>query len=188
MKFILASASPRRLDLLRQIDIEPTVSVSDFSEIEASKSPKDLVSHNALGKGKDILEKFSKNEVIIAADTIVVYENKILGKPKDEKEAAEMLKLLSGKTHEVLTAVVVLFKGKTKVKVEKTKVKFRNLTDEEIKSYVATGEPLDKAGAYGIQGKGALLVKEIKGSYSNVVGLPLTSLYELFLKLKIILQ
>ena len=188
MRFILASGSPRRLELLRQIGIEPIVSVSNFSEAVSSSSPSILVKENARGKALDVLKKFSPNDIIIAADTVVVLDNKVLGKPKTKDEAKEMLKALSGKTHEVLTGVTVLFMGKEETAVEKTLVHFRKLSEEEISNYVATGEPMDKAGAYGIQGKGAILIKGTEGCYNNVVGLPLTRIYELFLRLKIILE
>jgi septum formation protein len=176
MNFILASASPRRLELLKQIGIEPKVVVSDFSEVSTADNPGDLVKANALGKGELVAAHTQDAGVVIAADTVVVLADKILGKPHNHEEAVDMLTMLSGKKHKVLTAVAVFYQGQKKVSVETTEVEFYPLTRERILAYVATGEPLDKAGAYGIQGKGAVLVKGIHGSYSNVVGLPLGTL------------
>ena len=121
---------------------------------------------------------------VIAADTIVVLGNKILGKPTDPDNAKDMLRQLSGNVHEVKTAAVVLYRDKTMLQVITTRVHFRKLTEKRIDRYVSTGEPLDKAGAYGIQGKGADLVARIEGSYDNVVGLPLITVYNMLMKLQ----
>ena len=187
MTFILASASPRRLDLLRQINIEPRVVVSNYAETMGKNAPYEIVLDNALGKGISILDYCQNDDIVIAADTIVVLDGKILGKPKNNEDAVVMLKTLSGRTHEVLTGVALFYKNKKAVAVEKTSVKFRVLTDNEIQQYVATREPMDKAGAYGIQGQGAILVDSIVGCYNNVVGLPLTRLYTLFAELDVTL-
>jgi len=187
MTFILASGSPRRLELLRQIGIEPQIKLSDYIEDMSISNPAELVIVNAVGKGQNFLAKCSGDDVVIAADTIVVLDNMILGKPKDREEAFKILRNLSGRTHEVLTGVAVFYKGENKVAVEKTIVKFRKLTDKEIQAYVRTGEPLDKAGAYGIQGRGAIFINSIVGCYNNVVGLPLTRLYTLFAELDVTL-
>ena len=187
MTFILASESPRRLELLRQIGIEPKVELSNYHEEMRSSNPAELVMANAVGKGQSVVPNVTGDDVVIAADTIVLLDNMILGKPKDREEAFKMLRNLSGKTHEVLTGVAVFYKGKKKVAVEKTIVKFRKLTDREIQNYVKTGEPLDKAGAYGIQGRGAIFINSIEGCYNNVVGLPLTRLYTLFAELDVTL-
>lgn len=186
MKYILASASPRRLELLRQMGINPEVHKSFFEESAQQKDPKVLVKENAKGKAREVAQNFSAKDVVIGADTVVVLGKQVLGKPKDKKEAEEMLSALSGKTHEVLTGVCVVYDGKEEVIVESTLVKFRTLTKKEIEDYVKTAEPLDKAGAYGIQGRGAILVEGITGCYNNVVGLPLTRVYELFQNLGII--
>ncbi len=188
MTFILASGSPRRLELLRQIGIEPHVVVSNYVEEIQTKEPDALVQGNALGKGLSVLANCHSDDVVIAADTIVLLDKEILGKPQNYENAINMLKKLSGRTHEVLTCVAVFYKNKNVLAVEKTFVKFRVLTDKEIKKYVATGEPMDKAGAYGIQGRGALLVDSIVGCYNNVVGLPLTKLYTLFAELDVTLD
>ena len=175
MQVILASASPRRLALLQQIGIEATVCPADFDEVSGSAvQAEDVVLANAVGKCQAVVKIKGDSLPVIAADTVVVAEGVILGKPQNAEDAVEMLKQLSGKTHKVLTGIAVSYAGEMFAEVCETKVVFRDLTDEEIKSYVATGEPLDKAGAYGIQGKGAVLVEKIDGCYNNVVGLPLT--------------
>ena len=143
----------------------------------------DLVcAYNALGKGRAAALSIGTNLPVIAADTIVVLDKTILGKPADTEDAARMLRILSGKAHQVKTATAVLYQDKTLLQVITTHVYFRALTEQEITWYVQTGEPLDKAGAYGIQGKGAVLVEKIEGSYDNVVGLPLTTVYEMLVK------
>jgi len=187
MTFILASGSPRRLELLRQIGIEPQVKVSNYNEDMRAKDPAELVMANAEGKGRSVLLNCNSDDVVIAADTIVVLDNIILGKPKNSADAVKILKKLSGRTHEVLTGIAVFYKGKKKVAAEKTIVEFRTLTEQEIQAYVATGEPMDKAGAYGIQGRGTIFINSIAGCYNNVVGLPLTRLYTLFAELDVTL-
>ena len=180
MQVILASASPRRLELLKQIGIEPIVKPSHFEEASGlSKDAKTIVKDNALGKCLDIAKNLTTELAVIGADTIVVTEGAILGKPKDSADAILMLENLSGKAHQVMTGVAVSYQGKVISEVCVTDVVFRKLTLEEIKAYVATGEPLDKAGAYGIQGRGAVLVEKIDGDYNNVVGLPLTKVYSI---------
>ena len=180
MQVILASASPRRLELLKQIGIEPIVKPSHFEEASGlSKDAKTIVKDNALGKCLDIAKNLTTELAVIGADTIVVTEGAILGKPKDSADAILMLENLSGKAHQVMTGVAVSYQGKVISEVCITDVVFRKLTLEEIKAYVATGEPLDKAGAYGIQGRGAVLVEKIDGDYNNVVGLPLTKVYSI---------
>ncbi len=181
MNIILASASPRRKALLEQVGIFPHIQASSFVELEQSSlSPKLLVEQNACGKALAVAKECLPNDVVIAADTVVVLEGLVLGKPCDALAARKMLSALSGKTHEVLTGVSVVYQGREFYALEKTLVSMRDLTVTEIESYVVTGEPLDKAGAYGIQGKGALLVKKIDGCYYNVVGLPLVCLFKLF--------
>jgi len=173
MRLILASSSPRRESILRGLDIdfETRPPLSFAEEIEGD--PKDVVRINALGKAKDVARQISEG-VVVGCDTVVVLSGTILGKPSHERDAQSMLHRLSGKWHTVISGVAIVSvpKGKEVVGIEETRVKFRDLTDEEIDSYVATGEPLDKAGAYGIQGRGELLIEKIEGSISNVVGLP----------------
>ena len=184
MQVILASASPRRLALLQQIGIEATVCPADFDEVSGSAvQAEDVVLANAAGKCQAVVKIKGDSLPVIAADTVVVAEGVILGKPQDAEDAVVMLKQLSGKTHKVLTGIAVSYAGEMLAEVCETKVVFRDLTDEEIKNYVATGEPLDKAGAYGIQGKGAVLVEKIDGCYNNVVGLPLTRMQLILAKL-----
>jgi len=127
-----------------------------------------------------------REAVVIAADTVVVLRNEILGKPHDSKHAQAMLTQLSGQKHQVLTAVAVFYQGQQQVTVETTEVEFYPLTQQQIRAYIVTGEPLDKAGAYGIQGLGAALVKGIHGSYSNVVGLPLGNLLRMLIGMGVI--
>ena len=184
MQVILASASPRRLALLQQIGIEATVCPADFDEVSGSAvQAEDVVLANAVGKCQAVVKTKGDSLPVIAADTVVVAEGVILGKPQDAEDAVAMLKQLSGKTHKVLTGIAVSYAGEMLAEVCETKVVFRDLTDEEIKNYVATGEPVDKAGAYGIQGKGAVLVEKIDGCYNNVVGLPLTRMQLILAKL-----
>ena len=184
MQVILASASPRRLALLQQIGIEAKVCPADFDEVSGSAvQAEDVVLANAIGKCKAVVKNKGDSLPVIAADTVVVAEGVILGKPKNEEDAIEMLKQLSGKTHKVMTGIAVSYAGEMLAEVCETEVVFRELTDEEIKKYAATGEPLDKAGAYGIQGMGAVLVEKINGCYNNVVGLPLTRLQLILAKL-----
>lgn len=183
MELILASGSPRRLELLRQIGVEPRVVVSHSEEEKKAASPAELVQHNALVKGRDVVQKVGDRVPVLAADTVVALEGRILGKPGSPEKARAMLWQLSGKTHQVLTGLAVFHEGKVWQHVEVTEVTFATLTDREIDRYVATGEPLDKAGAYGIQGRAALFIPAIRGSYSNVVGLPLAPLRTIFAEL-----
>ncbi len=222
MKIILASGSPRRLQLLQQMGWTVEVHSLPFAEAETVNeatekldslrkqflfsgeknhthnepilSEKDLTlllpyrsadlvcAYNALGKGRAAAKVTGTGFPVVAADTIVVLGEHILGKPADPMEAKRMLKTLSGKIHAVKTATAVLYQKITLLQVVTTNVLFRKLTEEEINWYVGTAEPLDKAGAYGIQGKGAVLVERIEGSYDNVVGLPLATVYKMLLK------
>lgn len=178
-KIVLASASPRREELLRELGLEFIVYPPSIEEInEENCSPKDIVLKNAIKKAEAVASNFS-NAVIISADTIVVLEGKVIGKPKDRDDAIRILEKLKGKKHFVFTAVVVWETPENRYfcKVAKSMVKMREYTREEIEKYVDTGEPLDKAGAYGIQGKGALFVEKIEGDYYNIVGLPIGYLY-----------
>lgn len=182
-KIILASESPRRKQLLETLGItficiRPEV----VEEIKSGESARQTAERLARQKAEAI-DMLNADNLIIAADTVVFCAGKILGKPNNEEEAYEMLSLLSGKSHEVISAVC-LKKGfnESEVQSEITTVFFRNLSQEEILGYIATGEPFDKAGGYGIQGKGSVLVTRIEGCYFNVVGLPLSRLYEMLKK------
>lgn len=186
-KFILASASPRRRELLEQIGVEFGVFVTDTEEgkIDKSLPPHLYVEELAMAKAAAAASLLKESDkMIIAADTIVYYDGKILGKPEDEKDAFAMLSELSGNTHEVYTGICVMrtSDGFSVADFEKTEVCFKKLTVEKIKRYIATKEPFDKAGAYGIQEKGVLLTEKINGDYSNVVGLPLSKLADVLEK------
>jgi len=177
-KIILASSSPRRREILSQFNIEFEIIESKIEEkICPSDEPKQVAMSLAFQKAYDIANKFGKGEIIIAADTIV-YKDSILGKPKNKIEALEMLKSLNGEEHSVITGIAIIEAGTDNkiVDYEETRVKFRNLTHEKIMRYIEMEECFDKAGSYGIQGYGALLVEGIVGSYTNVVGLPITKL------------
>ena len=183
-RLILASASPRRIELLKMLGCKFQIMPSKVEEkINPCLSPIQNVKRLSCLKALDIASKISGG-IMIAADTVVILNGKILGKPKNKKEAARMLRNLSGKEHKVITGVAVV-NAKTKKLLQDvviTKVKFRRLDRDLIEKYVASGKPLDKAGAYGIQGKGALLVESIEGDYFNVVGLPLNALNQLLEK------
>lgn len=174
MKIILASASPRRKELLTLAGIEYEVVVSQCEEtLPDGITPDKAVEELARQKAEDVFCRHD-DAMIIAADTVVALGNTILGKPKDEDDAFNMLSSLSGRRHTVYTGVCIKTKDKTDIFYVATDVEFYELSEKEIKDYIATGEPMDKAGAYGIQGKGFVLVKGIHGDYFNVVGLPLS--------------
>lgn len=170
---ILASASPRRKEILELADLKFDVMPSDAQEITTKTAPNEVVMELASLKAKDIYKKSEKQSMIVGADTVVAYQGQILGKPTDEADAKRMLTMLSGQTHEVYTGVCVIEDGKTKTFYEKTKVTFYEISDEQIDHYIKTGEPMDKAGSYGIQGKAAVFIKGIEGDYYNVVGFPI---------------
>lgn len=169
---VLASASPRRLELLRQVGIEPEVRPVDVDEsVLPGEVPQDYVTRLALAKARAAARHESRP--VLGSDTAVVIEGEILGKPLDAENAAAMLRRLSGRIHTVLTAVALLHGSAERVVVTSTEVEFAPLSEAEIQAYWETGEPADKAGAYGIQGRAAAFVRRVNGSYSGVVGLPL---------------
>lgn len=170
---ILASASPRRKEILELADLKFDVMPSDAQEITTKTAPNEVVMELASLKAKDIYKKSEKQSMIVGADTVVAYQGQILGKPTDKADAKRMLTMLSGQTHEVYTGVCVIEDGKTKTFYEETKVTFYEISDEQIDHYIKTGEPMDKAGSYGIQGKAAVFIKGIEGDYYNVVGFPI---------------
>ncbi|MFC4557804.1 Maf family protein [Virgibacillus kekensis] len=173
-KLILASSSPRRQELLNQINIPFTVRKQDADEsLIKTSDPREKVEQLALLKGRHV-DILSENEIILSADTVVSFQNRIFEKPASDEEAFEMLSSMSGRVHEVYTGVMLRTQNKERVFVEKTSVEFWPLTDQEINQYIATRDPFDKAGAYGIQSEGAVLVKGISGDYYNVVGLPVS--------------
>lgn len=195
-KIILASASPRRRELLAQIDVEFEVRVSDKEEIYHSCKPEEIVKELALMKAENVAADLAeetraagegngelRNVVVIGADTVVVLDGQILGKPKDEEDAADMLSRLQGRAHEVYTGTAILDydeEGRRSVvnQAVRTEVHVHAMEEAEIRRYIATGEPMDKAGAYGIQGRFAAFIDRIEGDYYNVVGLPVSSMYQ----------
>ncbi len=174
MRIILASQSPRRRELLERVGIKDfAVAAPNVDEsVEPGLAPAEMVERLSLRKAGAAAEKAEPEALIIAADTVVALDGAVLGKPGDEEEAFAMLSALSGREHHVYTGLTV-WQGERRVtQHEETAVVFRTLGSEEIRGYIATGEPMDKAGAYGIQGVGALLVRGIQGDYCNVMGLP----------------
>lgn len=194
-KIILASGSPRRKELLSQIGLSFTARVSEADEHTEETKPEKLVcilsERKALAVWDELTEEEKKESILIGADTVVAVDDRILGKPADETEAFQMIKLLQGRSHQVYTGVTILRQGdmqpleegtstcsiQKKQFFEKTDVLVYPMSEEEITAYVKTGEPLDKAGAYGIQGSFAAYIQDINGDYSNVVGLPVGRLY-----------
>ena len=178
MSFILASASPRRKELLSLFHIPFEIRIADIDEtMDSRKNPYDEVGR--VSRMKALAIGGQADDTVIAADTIVVCEGKVLGKPHDEEEAVSMLRLLSGRDHQVMTGVTVVRGKRTETFTEVTDLHFRELTEKEIAAYVASGEPMDKAGSYGIQGGAALFATHLDGDYYNVMGLPVCALVSL---------
>ena len=177
MQLILASASPRRKELLSLFGIPFVIRVADIDEtMDAAKAPFDEVGR--VSRAKALAVAAEDTDVVIAADTIVVCEGRVLGKPGTEEEAVRMLRLLSGRDHQVMTGVTVRHAGLCETFTDVTDLHFRELSDREINRYVASGEPMDKAGAYGIQGGAALFCQRMNGDYYNVMGLPVCRLWQ----------
>lgn len=192
---ILASASPRRSEIMTQAGFEFTVVPSSVEENIISETPDKIVEDLALQKANDVYRTIKKDYegkdfIVIGADTIVCYNGEILGKPEDEQEAFDMLKLLSDRTHQVYTGVAILYRCEGAKQVyffnEKTDVTFCAVNDYELKDYIATLDCMDKAGSYGIQGPFAKHIKGINGDYFNVVGLPINRLYQELKKLNVV--
>jgi septum formation protein len=184
-RLILASRSPRRYDLLKQIGLNFEVIPSNVEEdFVSAESPREHVMRLAEAKALDVGNRFPENWVI-GADTIVYVDGIILGKPKSREEALEMLRLISGKEHRVLSGICVshLKKGKRERETVETAVRVKALSPVEMDWYISTGEPFDKAGGYGIQGIGSFMIESINGSYTNVVGLPLCELMQMLVRL-----
>ena len=184
MNIILASASPRRKEILENTNVKFKIMASSIEELTLEgESPCQMVMRLAFEKGIDIASR-QKSDLVISADTIVVLDNTVLGKPKDEIEARKMITSLSGRTHQVITGISLINLDNNKKIIDYviSNVKFKNLSEEDINDYIRTKESLDKAGAYGIQGYGALLVEEIQGDYFNIVGLPISRLSDLLKK------
>ncbi len=176
--FILASNSPRRKEILQMLGIDFTIiPAKNEAEIPENLLIEKGVEQVAYLKAKEVFD-LNPESTVLGADTVVVIDGEILGKPKNKEEAYCMLKKLSGKTHQVITGVALIKKGKTVTFSETANVTFAEITDEEINNYILTGEPFDKAGSYAIQGKSAVFVKKLNGDFFTVVGLPCRRLYE----------
>ncbi len=172
-RLILASGSPRRRELLERMGLAFTVQAADVDEtLSPGLTAREQVERLSRLKAQAVAETLTEDAVILSADTVVVLDGRLLGKPRDPADAERMLTALSGRSHRVLTGVTVWTSAGMRTQCEETEVYFRALDREEIQAYVATGEPMDKAGAYGIQGYGALFVEKLVGDYYNVVGLP----------------
>ena len=176
-QIILASASPRRLEILEMFGLAPVVQVSHVDEtIEEELSPEKTVLYLSRIKGEEIAREFP-DSLVVSADTVVAHLGEILGKPRDDEDAFRMLKSFSGKTHEVWTGYSVFYKGRTVSRAVLTNVTFKSLSDDEINAYIKTGECRDKAGSYGAQSRAAVFVEKIDGDFFNVVGFPLSDFY-----------
>ncbi|WP_418746117.1 Maf family protein [Frisingicoccus sp.] len=185
-KIILASASPRRRELLTQIGLKFEVMPSHKEEDMRGNRPAQVVMGLAADKAGDIFAQVGGADqpdvLVIGADTIVALDNIILGKPKDEEDALKMLQFLQGKTHQVYTGVCMMTADMTQMFYEKTDVVMYPEDEEQLREYVQTGEPMDKAGSYAIQGRGSVFIREIHGDYSNVVGLPVAQIWQRLMK------
>ena len=183
-QIILASGSPRRAELLDQIRVDFIIRTHEIDEKDnVPAQPVEYVSEVSRRKTQSIAIEYP-DRIVVGADTIVVVDQSILGKPTTPDDARFMLRLLSGREHSVFSGVTVAYENNIQTEVEQTRVYFRELSEDEISEYILTDEPMDKAGAYGIQGMGALLVEKIDGCYFNVMGFPLTRFYKMMLKLK----
>lgn len=183
MSIILASASPRRRELLSQINCIFKVITSDIAEDNTQDiAPEQLVIRHAKSKAEAVAALVNSNDIVIGADTIVVLDGKVYGKPNDFDDARHTLSCLSGRSHQVITGIAVISQGKIFTDYEVTEVRMAKLTADEIERYIMGREPMDKAGAYAIQGQGAVFIEGINGCYSNVVGLPLRKLANLLAK------
>ena len=175
MSLILASQSPRRRELLGLTGLDFTIRVADIDEtMDLSKAPYDEVARVSRLKALAVARK--PEDVVVAADTIVVCDHQVLGKPRNEADAFRMLRLLSGRDHQVMTGMTVLRGDEAITCTEVTDIHFRDLSDGEIRAYIATGDPMDKAGSYGVQGGAALFVTRLEGDFYNVMGLPVCRL------------
>lgn len=185
---VLASQSPRRIELLTEIGLEFTTDPSEFEEKDIHETPRELAIHNAQGKARDVANRH-QDAIVIAADTIGVVGEKILGKPRDRNHAYELISTISGTEHEVITGLCIIdTRSNTELtEAVTTKIFMAPLTEEEIQSYLDSNEWHDKAAAYAIQGKGSLFIEKIEGDYFNVVGLPLYALQQALKKLDIYL-
>ena len=180
MKIILASKSPRRKEILENLGFKFDIITADTDESSDVTDPESLVQILAVRKGKAVADNHSENDtLIISCDTVVCCDGKILGKPRNEDDAKQMLRSLSGRSHTVLSGLALFYNGKTISGVDKTEVYFATMPESFIDSYVASGDPMDKAGSYAVQGKTSLYIDKIDGCYFNVVGLPVRLLAKL---------
>ncbi len=181
---VLASASPRRLELLRQIGIEPEVIVSHVEEVVTSSEPGEVVMELSRQKAEDVAKDQPEGTLVIGSDTVVAVDGRILGKPHDHEEAAEMIRSIEGRAHQVYTGVCMVLKGENGAEdmvrnfFDATDVEVYPMTEEEILEYANSEEPMDKAGAYAVQGFFGRYIKGLKGSYANVMGLPISMVYQ----------
>lgn len=182
-QLVLASQSPRRKELLQNLGLEFTVHPSDFEEKSTHITATELATHNAEGKARDVAQSYP-NAIVIGVDTVVAYHDHQLGKPLDDKDSKRILNIISGTTHEVITAIFIIDTSTSQHHSahETTLVTLDVMTESEIKAYIASGEGHDKAGAYAIQGLGSLFVQRIEGDYFNVVGLPINLLRKMLVK------
>ncbi|MBX9586277.1 MAG: Maf family nucleotide pyrophosphatase [Gammaproteobacteria bacterium] len=183
----LGSASPRRQELLRKIGVDFIVVEPNVVEEKLTdENPSEMVERLAILKAENVLQKINQQppRPVLSADTIVVIDDKVLGKPKNEEDALLMLSLLSNRTHEVLTAVALIDPHQVAIRLSKSEVTFSTITPEQAKKYWVTGEPQDKAGAYAIQGMASIFIKNINGSYSGIMGMPLYETYSLLSRLR----
>lgn len=186
-KIILASTSPRRQELLKRIGLRFTIEPSDYEEdMTLDLPPRELAKFLSRGKAEAVAKRH-KNAVVIGADTFVVFRNKLMGKPHSPAEAKKMLRMLSGKTNSIVTGLTVIdtASGKRISRSSEAKVSFRKMTAGEINGYVRSGEPLDKAGAYGVQDIGSIFIRKIEGDYSSILGLPVGTLTNILRQLGI---
>lgn len=177
-QIVLASASPRRRELMEQIGIHPEIIPSQVEEVVTSSDPEQVVMELAGQKAREVADRLGDNRIVVGSDTVVAVDGAILGKPASEEEASAMIRRIAGRTHQVFTGVSIVRGQREKTFAVESRVTVYPMSEEEIRGYVAAGESMDKAGAYGIQGRFAAFIKELSGSYTNVMGLPVGRLYQ----------
>ena len=177
-QIVLASASPRRRELMEQIGIHPEIIPSQVEEVVTSSDPEQVVMELAGQKAREVADRLGDNRIVVGSDTVVAVDGAILGKPASEEEACAMIRRIAGRTHQVFTGVSIVRGQREKTFAVESRVTVYPMSEEEIRGYVAAGESMDKAGAYGIQGRFAAFIKELSGSYTNVMGLPVGRPYQ----------
>lgn len=177
-QIVLASASPRRRELMEQIGIHPEIIPSQVEEVVTSSDPEQVVMELAGQKAREVADRLGDNRIVVGSDTVVAVDGAILGKPASEEEARAMIRRIAGRTHQVFTGVAIVRGQREKTFAVESRVTVYPMSEEEIRGYVAAGESMDKAGAYGIQGRFAAFIRELSGSYTNVMGLPVGRLYQ----------